>query len=299
MWGGSSVAPQSDAREAKSFLSNQAGMDLLDTKQGLRNEDTMEISGDDQQILTVALDPDEEILVEPGCMVWSDEGIRSSVSAGGFANFCTRLCCLGQGGFRVHWKNENTEVQRIGLTPTFPAKVVPIRLDQHSGELFIKGGSFMAASDPDLEFSFERAGRQRGGTFSKGVFGGQGLFLTKVTGGGIVFLGAAGALYEKRLGDNETIVVDQASVVAWETTVQFGFRAAGGMGMMCCGGEGLTNTTLTGPGYVLIQSMPFEKVRIMVRMGDGNASGGNSPLRYLVIVIIVVYVVLVGIGSQL
>ena len=30
---------------------------------------------------------------------------------------------------------------------------------------------------------------------------------------------------------------------------------------MCCGGEGIFNTTLTGPGLVIIQSMSFEKYR--------------------------------------
>jgi len=274
-------APGGDARETAQFLSNQAGMAMVNTKLPLQNEANMEITGDDQQILTISLDPEEEVLVEPGCMVWADSGIKSGVSTGGWANCCTRLCCLGQGGFRVHWKNEVSDLQRIGLTPTFPAKVVPIKLEDHSKELFIKGGSFMAGTDPDLAFSFERAGRKTGGTFSKGVFGGQGLFLTKVTGQGWVFLSAAGAIYEKRLREGETIIVDQASVVAWETTVGFGYRAAGGVGMMCCGGEGLTNTTLTGPGYVVIQSMPFEKVRIMVARGDGNESGGQGPIRMI------------------
>merc|ERR1712113_1219353 len=110
------------------------------------------------------------------------------------------------------------------------------------------------------------------------MFGGQGFILTKVSGDGWVFLNASGAVFEKTLGSNETIVVDQRSVVAWETTVHFGYRMAGGAGMICCGGEGFTNTTLTGPGYVVIQSMPFEKVALMVRSGNTNASGGPNPL---------------------
>merc|ERR1719330_351398 len=271
-------------------------MGVVNTKLALQSEENMEVTGDDEQILTVALEANEEVLVEPGCMVWSDAAITSDVSMGGCANFCTRCCCLGQSGVRVHWRNDSGNIARIGLSPTFPAKVVPINLEKHSGELFIKGGAFMAATDPDLVFAVERAGRRTGGTMSKGIFGGQGLFLTKVTGEGWAFLSAAGAIYEKTLREGETIIVDQASVVAWETTVNFGIRMAGGVGMMCCGGEGVTNTTLTGPGYVVVQSMPFEKVRMMLARGDSNESGGSSPLNRIIGCIMTVIFVVIWIG---
>merc|ERR1711874_248891 len=68
------------------------------------------------------------------------------------------------------------------------------------------------------------------------------------------------------------------SLVAWETTVRFDYRMAGGAGMICCGGEGITNVTLTGPGLVILQSMPFEKIREMITTGNQNASGGKNPL---------------------
>lgn len=249
----------------------------------------MEIMGDDQQILTLTLRCDDEILVQPGCMVWCDEGVVNEVSVGGFSNFLTRCFCMGESGFRVHWKNTSDQLQKIALTPSFPAKVVPVNLGAHSGELFFKSGAFMAATDPDLKFEIERTGRSRGGTFGTTVFGGQGFVLNKVTGDGWVFLGAAGAIFEKQLGPGETIVVDRSCVVAWETTVHFSYRMAGGASMMCCGGEGLTLSTLTGPGYVIIQSMPFEKVRSMIRhQGGGNASGGESPMKCILFLVVVV-----------
>jgi len=253
----------------------------------------MEIMGDDQQILTLTLRCDDEILVQPGCMVWCDEGVVNDVSVGGFRNFLTRCFCMDESGFRVHWKNMSDQLQKIALTPSFPAKVVPVNLDTHSGELFFKAGAFMAATDPQLKFEIERAGRSRGSLCGNGIFGGQGFVLNKVTGDGWVFLSAAGAIFEKQLGPGETIVVERSCVVAWETTVHFSYRMAGGASMMCCGGEGLTMSTLTGPGYVVIQSMPFEKVRSIIRAGGGNASGGRSPVKALLgVLFVVIYLVL-------
>lgn len=266
-------------------------VELMNTKLALKSTDMeMEIMGDDQQILTIYLKCDEEILVQPGCMVWCDQGIVNDVSAGGLQNFLTRCCFMDESGFRVHWKNVSNSIQRIALTPSFPAKVIPVNLNEHSGELLFKSGAFMAATDPDLSFQIERAGRSSGGTFGTGLFGGQGFVLNKVKGEGWVFLGAAGAIFERHLGSGETIIVDQKSVVAWETTVQFSYRASGSVTMMCCGGEGLTMSTLTGPGYVIIESMPFSSVRAMVLARHSNTSGGKSPLKAFIGFLVTVFV---------
>jgi len=266
-------------------------VELMNTKKALltQTEMDMEIMGDDQQILTVYLKCDEEILVQPGCMVWCDQGIVNEVTAGGLQNFLTRCCCMEESGFRVHWKNKSDSIQRIALTPSFPAKVIPVNLNQHSGELLFKSGAFMAATDPDLSFEIERAGRASGGSFGTGLFGGQGFVLNKVTGDGWVFLGAAGAIFERQLGPGETIIVEPRSVVAWETTCHFSYRAAGGLSMMFCGGEGLTLSTLTGPGYVIIESMPFSSVATMIRQGSGNSSGGKNPLKSFFAFVIAVF----------
>ena len=59
----------------------------------------------------------------------------------------------------------------------------------------------------------------------------------------------------KELGPGEKIVVDTHSVVAWSETIELNIQLAGGLGAICCAGEGLFNTTLTGPGVVYFQSM--------------------------------------------
>ena len=35
--------------------------------------------------------------------------------------------------FRLHFLNETDEVQQVGLTPTFPAKIVPMNLAKSPG----------------------------------------------------------------------------------------------------------------------------------------------------------------------
>jgi len=209
------------------------------------------------------MQPEESLLAEPGIMVFADPEIDKEINFG-CADCCTRTCCANESLVRVHWHNNGERPAVIAFTPKFPAKVLPVNLDEFGGELFVKSGAFMCSMDPDIEFDIEKAGKDGGGTVSKGVFGGQGFFLVKMRGHGWSFLNAAGALLEKRLKTNEELVVDQDSLVAWEPSVQFGIKRAGSVGMMCCGGEGLTNTKLTGPGYVLLQSMSFERFQTSV-----------------------------------
>lgn len=246
-----------------------SGFDVVDTKAIVSGVPGIEIIGDDQQMLHITLQPDSACWAEPGCMIHCDNAVRSIVDAGmgGCFGCIKRVCIAGDSVFRVHWKNTDAAAPKIvGFGANFPAKVVPVQLDAWHGEVFVKRHAFLAAMDPHIQFNIERAGRQAGGTMSTGVMAGQGFILNKINGTGWIFLSASGAISEKTLDVGETIVVDRQCVVAWQTTCHFGFRWVGGVGMMCCGGEGLAETTLTGPGKVILQSMPFEKTKALYQV---------------------------------
>merc|ERR1712187_545095 len=125
----------------------------------------------------------------------------------------------------------------------------------HNGEMFINGGSFMATSDPDMDFDIESTTTSGAGMARKGAIGGS-LYYIKVCGQGWVFLNAAGAIFQRYLQPGETIIADRDHILAWDTTVERGSRRTGGLDMMLCGGEGLTNATLTGPGLIIMNSAP-------------------------------------------
>jgi uncharacterized protein (AIM24 family) len=83
-------------------------------------------------------------------------------------------------------------------------------------------------------------------------------------GTGTLFLAAGGTVLTKQLAPGEVLVVDTSSVVGFQSSVKFGVRLAGGCCTICCGGEGMFNSTLTGPGLVVVQSMSFEKYKLAV-----------------------------------
>ena len=93
-------------------------------------------------------------------------------------------------------------------------------------------------------------------------------------------------MVEHTLADGETIVVDTPSLIGWQETTKVSYKMAGDCLTICCGGQGLVNTTVTGPGKILLQSMSFESYRQALRPppqmprnqgGTSNQVGGGAP----------------------
>mmetsp|Transcript_15313 Transcript_15313/g.38587 ORF Transcript_15313/g.38587 Transcript_15313/m.38587 type:complete len:348 (+) Transcript_15313:209-1252(+) len=94
------------------------------------------------------------------------------------------------------------------------------------------------------------------------------------------FLMAMGTVIKKTLAEGEQILVDGNSILCFETSVTIDVRVVGGIAAMCCGGEGIFNTELSGPGTVFLQSMSIDKLRLLfppdVQKSGGDAGGGGE-----------------------
>eukprot|EP00049_Salpingoeca_infusionum_P017381 m.352744 g.352744 ORF g.352744 m.352744 type:complete len:266 (-) comp16607_c0_seq1:534-1331(-) len=214
-----------------------------------------QIIGDNSQLLEVILQPGDFVSTEPGTMVHKSLDLSANVHiAGGCGDACTRSYCAGESFFRVKYGNKTDQPQHLGLTPNFPAKVVPLHLSEFGGQCTIKNQAFLASINAVPTFSYRLA------KCGAGCFGGQGFVLNDLNGDGTVFLNASGTVLLRRLAPGETLVCDQNSVVAFQSTCDFDIRTAGGLCMCCFGGEGMFQATLTGPGLVVLQSMPVEKI---------------------------------------
>lgn len=207
-----------------------------------------EIVGVDQQMLHIRLAPSDRICAEFGSMVHCDKDVRGvmDVSTGGCLGGLKRMCLGSNSLALVKWQNTSkSETKIIGLTARFPAKVVPINLTQFGGEVFVKENAFLAANEPDAQLCMDGAARKGGG---EAIF-------NRLCGSDLVFLSAAGVVLKRELKREDTIVVDSFCVVAWQSTCKVGSRFAPKGGKQCF------ETTLKGPGQVILQSMPFERTK--------------------------------------
>ncbi|RHY62000.1 hypothetical protein DYB28_011666 [Aphanomyces astaci] len=111
--------------------------------------------------------------------------------------------------------------------------------------------------------------------FGAGFFGGQGFILQRLTGPGDAFVRASGALIERTLAPGEVLRISSGSLVAFEPTVHFDIQRMQGVKNIMFAGEGLFVTTLTGPGRVFLQGMPFDR---MVSEIASRVPGGGGMM---------------------
>ena len=90
-----------------------------------------------------------------------------------------------------------------------------------------------------------------------GFFGGEGFILQKLSGKGTAFVEIAGEITQINLKKNQVVRVDTGHVAMFEPSVDFDIQLVRGAKNIFFGGEGLFLSTLTGPGKVWLQSMPF------------------------------------------
>jgi uncharacterized protein (AIM24 family) len=76
------------------------------------------------------------------------------------------------------------------------------------------------------------------------------------------------------------ILVDTESVLCFEATVRVDVKAVGGFLTCCCSGQGLFNTTFTGPGKIWLQSLSIDKMRKLFppKVQQSNSNSGDSGL---------------------
>lgn len=241
----------------------------------LTSQPKFEVIGDDSQVVNVSLGPHEKVFAEPGTFMHGSGQLKGDVE-------CQPMCgCKamlgGEAPLKIVYENDSEANGYIGLTPNFPAKVVPITI-QTGQVVNVKPGGWMANID-DIEVD---AGCDPCSSVTCCTQFPCIRQQLKTQAGGTAFLAAGGTVMQKDLGAEEMIVVDPYSLVAWDTSVNLGIRSSGGCLMCLFSGEGCFQITLTGPGRVVIQSMSFEKLkRAFWGMGgqgndDGSGGGGDG-----------------------
>lgn len=230
-----------------------------------------EILGFDSQVLQVSLPPGGMLQAEPGTMLHMTEGITRDMStAGGLLKGIARAAIAGEALLMTKYTNNTDTPQPVGLTPNFPSKIISIDLNRFSG-ITIKSGAFMCAITHEVHLKYKL---QR--SVAAAFCGGQGVVTNTLSGTGIAFLNASGSIVSKFLEPGEELLADQNSVLAYDERVTFDVRRTGGFVYCCCSGEGLFNAVLKGPGLVILQTMPYEKIAAVVFPAGSGGGGGDG-----------------------
>ena len=250
-----------------------------------------EIHGDDMQIVSVELDPNETVIAEAGAMNWMDEGITFEARTGDGSqpnqDFFGKLMDMGkrvitgESLFITHFTNRGHGKQQVAFAAPYPGKVIPLDLNEIGGEIICQKDAFLcAALGTKIDIAFSKR-------FGAGLFGGEGFILQRIMGDGKAFLHAGGTIVKKELR-GETLRVDTGCLVAFSPAIDYDIQRAGNLRSMVFGGEGLFLATLRGHGTVYLQSLPFSRLADRIikhapraggsQQGEGSVLGGLGRL---------------------
>jgi uncharacterized protein (TIGR00266 family) len=234
--------------------------------------------GDDLQAVIVTLDPGEAVIAEAGAMMYMQDGI----------NMATTLDPSGQGGglfgkllgagkrliagesfFITVFANQAAQRREVAFAAPYPGKIHPVELREWGGTVLAQKDSFLcAARGIDVSVAFTRR-------IGAGFFGGEGFILQRLSGDGLAFLHASGTLHAMDLAPGQRLRVDTGCLVAMSPTVDYDIQMVPGIKTALFGGEGLFHVQLTGPGRIILQTLPFSRLADRIIAAAPRAGGAR------------------------
>jgi uncharacterized protein (TIGR00266 family) len=222
------------------------------------------IHGNEMQFVEVELDPGEAAVAEAGVFMYMTPGIQMETVFGDGGKPSTgvidallgagKRLLTGESLFMTVFQNQGRGKERVAFAAPHPGKILPMDLKALGGHLVCQKDAFLcAARGVTVGIAFQKR-------IGAGLFGGEGFIMQKLEGDGLCFIHAGGTMQHLDLAGGETIRVDTGCLVALQPSVHYDIQFVGKIKTALFGGEGIFFATLTGPGRVWLQSLPFSRL---------------------------------------
>ena len=209
-----------------------------------------EIKGGNLPVVICSLDNGESVFNESGAMCWMSPNMEMTTSGGGIGKMFGRMFS-GENLFQNIYTARN-DSGMIAFASSFPGSIRPVEIRPGDGLVVQKSGFLAAEAGVELSAFFQKKA-------GAGFFGGEGFIMHKLSGRGTAFLEIDGAAVEYDLAPGQKMIVDTGYLAAMSETCSIDIQAVKGAKNMLFGGEGFFNTIITGPGHIILQTMPVSK----------------------------------------
>ena len=236
------------------------------------------IVGEEMQFVEVELDPEEGAVAEAGAMMFMSAGIEMQTIFGdgtqrGFMDKMLgagKRLLTGESLFMTEFVNRGAGKQHVAFASPYPGKILPVQLDELGGRLIAQKDAFLCgAKGVSIGIAFQRK-------IGTALFGGEGFIMQSLEGDGLAFLHAGGTIIKKELAAGENLRVDTGCLVALAPSVNYDIQSVGGIKSALFGGEGFFFASLTGPGWVWLQSLPFSRLAGRIHQAAPQTGGGGK-----------------------
>lgn len=210
---------------------------------------TYEIKGGNLPVLILHMEAGEQAVCEGGAMSWMDDGIEMHTEGGSFGRVMGRLF-TNESLFQNRYVAQRQA--EIAFASKFPGSIVPVQITPEHSIIVQKGAFLASVGNITTGVYFQKR-------FAGGLFGGEGFILTQISGSGMVFLEIDGSAIEYQLLPGQRKILDTGYLAMMDATCSLDVETVKGAKNIFLGGEGLFNTVITGPGKIVVQSLPLYK----------------------------------------
>ena len=206
------------------------------------------ITGEPMPVVICDLNPNESMITEKGAMVWMSPNMDMQTSGGGIGKAFGRMFS-GESMFQNIYTAQGGPGM-IAFASSFPGSIRAVEITPERPVVVQKSGFLASEVGVELSIFFQKKGMA-------GFFGGEGFIMQKLSGYGTAFLEIDGSIVEYDLQPGQQIIVDTGNVAMVDATCTIDVQRVKGVKNVLFGGEGLFNTVVTGPGRVVLQTMPI------------------------------------------
>ncbi len=211
-----------------------------------------EIKGEPLPVVVCKLEEGEQMITERGSMSWMSPNMKMETSGGGSIGKAFGRLISGEAIFQNIYTAKGGP-GLIAFASSFPGSIRTIEISPGNDFVVQKTGFLASESGVELSVFFRKK-------LGSGFFGGEGFIMQRLSGNGLAFIEIDGSAVEYELEAGQQIVVDTGYLAAMSSTCSMDIQSVPGVKNMLFGGEGVFNTIITGPGRVILQTMPVSGV---------------------------------------
>lgn len=216
-----------------------------------------EILGEPLPVVTCFVDAGETLITERGSMCWMSPNMKMETStSGGFGKALGRMFS-GDSFFQNRYTAIGGEGM-IAFASSFPGSIRALQISTGNNMIVQKSAFLASEAGVELSVHFQKK-------LGTGFFGGEGFIMQRLSGHGIAFIEIDGHAVEYDLQAGQQIVIDTGYLAAMTESCTMDIKAVPGVKNMLFGGEGIFNTIVTGPGKIILQTMPISNVAGSIR----------------------------------
>lgn len=207
-----------------------------------------QIKGEPMPVVICHLEDGESVICESGAMSWMSPNLEMQTSGGGAGKMFGRMFS-GESMFQNVYTAKGG-AGMIAFASKFPGDIRAVEITPDKPVICQKGAFLACTAGVELSVAFQQK-------FSTGLFGGEGFIMQKLSGKGVAFVEIDGSTIEYNLENGQQMLIDTGYLAMMDATVKMEIQKVKGLKNAMFGGEGLFNTLVTGPGRVVIQTMPI------------------------------------------